>query len=373
MTTSTPPEYYFPGIEFNPDFFEDVSSTLTKKECDARYLIKTEQDTATATETFTGGIKTNSIESVIDTNTLNIQTDSSTATNIVNVGNATTNNQTLNLNSKTINVGDTSVPSAINIISPSTFTGTATFSGPCNATRLNTETAGTAVFTVNVVCPKFNAGGGPTTQLDLCDTQVSGVANICCNPTRTAAINICTTKNTSSAQSINIGSSNASATGQKININRPLTIGYPLSAATTFFEIGYTTVYPVPPTVTTFPLTSTTKSTIQTITSLEIGIYMISMGVNCVYSTTNGGSHCDVDKFEFGLTTNVATDVYLPCLGYKNSTLNTFNQFGATNNNIFNCSGILKNTAITTYYYTILATFDKVINVNPFINITRIG
>lgn len=121
MTTAPPPEYYFPGIEFNPDFFEDVSSTLTKKDADARYLIKTEQDTATAIETFTGGIKTNSIESVIDTDTLNIQTVSSTATNIVNVGNATTNNQTLNLNSKTINVGDTTVPSTINIIRPLTI------------------------------------------------------------------------------------------------------------------------------------------------------------------------------------------------------------------------------------------------------------
>jgi len=117
MTTAPPPTF-LDIVNFNPDFFEDISSILTKKECDARYLIKTEQDTATALETFTGGIKTNSIESVIDTNTLNIQTDSSTATNIVNIGNATTNNQTLNLNSKIINVGDTTVPSSININRP---------------------------------------------------------------------------------------------------------------------------------------------------------------------------------------------------------------------------------------------------------------
>lgn len=93
MTTAPPPEYYFTGIEFNPDFFEDVTETITKKECDARYLIKVQQDTATATETFTGGIKTNTIESITPAATfifLNNQTG------ILHIG--TADNRTGNIN-----------------------------------------------------------------------------------------------------------------------------------------------------------------------------------------------------------------------------------------------------------------------------------
>jgi hypothetical protein len=368
MTTSQPPEFYFDGIDFNPEFFEDVSATLTKKECDARYLIKTEQDTATALETFNVGIKTNSIEPINNTDTLNINTVSSTATNIVNIGNNTTNEQTLNLNSKTINVGDTTVPSTINIISPSTFTGTATIP-TIAATTINSAAVNSLI---SIGGNQINAGA------------TLSIGN---NTGRVGSINIATVLTTGLAQTINIGSASITSGTQTINlggqqtisgggsqtisVNKPLTIGYPLSAPTTYSQMGYTTVFPVPPTVVTVPLQSTTKNTIQTFTSLPAGIYMISMGVKCVYTTTNGGSHCDVDNFEFGLTTDPLTSDYLPCLGYRNSIINTFHQFNS--NNIFNCSGILKNTTATSYYFTILATFDKVINANPFINITRIG
>jgi hypothetical protein len=367
MTTEAPPKFYFNDIIFNSEYYQDEDTTgFSQDQADLRYLKKNITDTATALETFSGGIKTNSIEPINDTDTLNIATVSTTATNVINIGNTTTNEQTLNLNSKTINMGDTSVPSAVNILSTSVIignptSGTISFGSSAITTQITPSTSSMYISNISPANGDFN----------LCLLQVTGILNIGTATGRTAAINIGTGKNTSSAQTINIGSSNASATGQIININRPLNINYLLSAPTTFFQMGYTTVYPVPPTVVTVPLSSTTKSTIQTITSLPAGIYMISMGVKCVYTTTSGGTHCDVDNFEFGLTTDPLTSDYLPCLGYKDSTLNTVNQFNS--NNIFNCSGILKNTAATTYYFTILATFDKVINTNPFINITRIG
>jgi len=150
MTTSQPPEFYFNGIDFNPDFFEDVSETLTKKESDARYLIKVEQDTATSLQTFTAGIDTQ------DSN--------------ITVGNAT-------------------VSSLI-----------------VNTTSLGSQ-----------------AEGG---SLDIASTQSTGVLSIGNLATRTGNINIATTKNTSSAQEIILGSSNALATGQIIRMNRPLNISY---------------------------------------------------------------------------------------------------------------------------------------------------
>jgi hypothetical protein len=150
MTTSQPPEFYFNGIDFNPDFFEDVSETLTKKESDARYLIKVQQDTATALQTFKAGIDTQ------DSN--------------ITVGNAT-------------------VSSLI-----------------VNTTSLGSQ-----------------AEGG---SLDIASTQSTGVLSIGNLATRTGNINIATTKNTSSAQEIILGSSNALATGQIIRMNRPLNISY---------------------------------------------------------------------------------------------------------------------------------------------------
>jgi hypothetical protein len=365
MTTSKPPKFF--STIFNSYYYLDEDTTgFSQDQADLRYLRKTTSDTSSGLISFSAGLSSNSIEPLNATDTLDINTNSSTATNIVNIGNNTTNNQTLNLNSKTINMGDTSVPSSVNILSTSIIignptSGTIKFGSSANTTQITPSTSSLNISNVGSADGDFN----------LCLTQNTGILNIGTSTGRTAAINIATTKNTSSAQSINIGSSNSSATGQVISINRPLTIGYLLNAPTTFSQMGYTTVYPVPPTVVTVPLQSTTKNTIQTFTSLPAGIYMISMGVKCVYTTTNGGSHCDVDNFEFGLTTDPLTSDYLPCLGYRNSIINTIHQFNS--NNIFNCSGILKNTTATTYYFTILATFDKVINANPFINITRIG
>jgi hypothetical protein len=150
MTTSQPPEFYFNGIDFNPDFFEDVSETLTKKESDARYLIKVEQDTATSLQTFTAGISTNN---------------------------------------SNITVGNATVSSLI-----------------VNTTSLGSQTEGGS--------------------LDIASTQSTGVLSIGNLATRTGNINIATTKNTSSAQEIILGSSNALATGQIIRMNRPLNISY---------------------------------------------------------------------------------------------------------------------------------------------------
>ena len=121
MTTSNPPSsQFFPGVNFNPAFFTDDDTTsggISQDEADTRYLIKTQADTATALESFTSGIKTNTINNVLPTDTLNILTQSEEDLHTINIGNGTTNNQTLNINSKTINIGDTSVPSVINVIS----------------------------------------------------------------------------------------------------------------------------------------------------------------------------------------------------------------------------------------------------------------
>ena len=270
MTTSQPPEFYFDGINFNPEFFEDVSATLTKKECDARYLIKTETDIASALETFNVGIKTNSIEPINATDTLNINTVSSTATNIINIGNNTTNEQTLNLNSKTINMGDTSVPSSVNILSASVIIGTPSGTISFGSSAPNNQiTPSTSTLTINTISP-YNG------DFNLCPVQNSGILNIGTSPLRTAAINIATAKNTSAGQAINIGSSNVLATNQFININRPLTIGYTVSPSS-ITQIGGTLFIDA----VGQPYGSTGETlTLAVINSIPIGIYQVFYNIS---------------------------------------------------------------------------------------------
>ncbi len=217
------------------------------------------------------------------TATINISTGATTTANIVNIGNDTTNNQTLNLNSKTINVGNATVVSAINIISPSTFTGTAIFNGLCTASRINTSTAGTAVFDTNVVCPKFNGGVLSTNTLTIADVQVSGITDICCNSLRSGNINISNTSNvahniiigndTSNNQTLNLNSKtinvgNATAT-TTITLNKPLNPAY--LVISNISAIGGTTSNSPGATA----CSSGTAVTVASVANVPFGVYQV--------------------------------------------------------------------------------------------------
>lgn len=57
MTTKPPPTYYFSGITFNSGYYTTVDENpLTQLEADARYLIKTQNDTTNNLQTFSGGL-----------------------------------------------------------------------------------------------------------------------------------------------------------------------------------------------------------------------------------------------------------------------------------------------------------------------------
>jgi len=271
MTTEAPPKFYFNDIIFNSEYYQDEDTTgFSQDQADLRYLKKNITDTATALETFSGGIKTNSIETINDTDTLNISTVSTTAVNIVNIGNTTTNEQTLNLNSKTINVGDTSVGSSVNILSTSIVignpsSGTISFGSNAIATQITPSTSSMYLSNLGPANGDFN----------LCLLQNTGILNIGTATGRTAAINIATTKNTTTAQAINIGSSNALATGQTININRPLTLGYTVNP-TSLNQIGG--IQAIAGSI--IAMASATPTTLLSFTSLPLGVYMIFYAID---------------------------------------------------------------------------------------------
>lgn len=63
MTTTLPPSEQFSGVFYNSAFWTSASSSLTLEDANALYLRKTTPDTATALETFSSGLSTQSMTS----------------------------------------------------------------------------------------------------------------------------------------------------------------------------------------------------------------------------------------------------------------------------------------------------------------------
>lgn len=61
MTTTPPPSQQFSGIFYNPSFWISATTSLTQSVANTLYLRKTTTDTASALETFNGGISTQSM------------------------------------------------------------------------------------------------------------------------------------------------------------------------------------------------------------------------------------------------------------------------------------------------------------------------
>jgi len=68
---------------YNPAYFASNTSNLTQAQANALYLQKTTADTATALETFSSGIATNSLATTSTSSTLDI---ASTSTGVINIG-----------------------------------------------------------------------------------------------------------------------------------------------------------------------------------------------------------------------------------------------------------------------------------------------
>lgn len=61
MTTGLPPTQFFSGIFYNPEFWSSGSFSLTQDVANTLYLEKTTPDTATALQTFSAGLSTQSM------------------------------------------------------------------------------------------------------------------------------------------------------------------------------------------------------------------------------------------------------------------------------------------------------------------------
>ena len=84
MTSELPPTYYFTDINYNSSFYgSDDTANLTEALANSLYLRKTVPDTATAVETFSSGITTNTINSVLPSDLVELIPN---GTGILNIG-----------------------------------------------------------------------------------------------------------------------------------------------------------------------------------------------------------------------------------------------------------------------------------------------
>ena len=125
MNNATPPSPYYDGITFNPFFFVHATTTadavtgITQAQADVRYLIKGSPDTATAQETFQGGI----ITSTAAVNKITSTNNNPSLFNDTAATAAYTNVQLVNAQDTQILIGNSQVTAPMDIANGATRTG----------------------------------------------------------------------------------------------------------------------------------------------------------------------------------------------------------------------------------------------------------
>ena len=212
MSAENPPTYNFSGIDFNPSFYVDESNStgITQEQANALYLQKTIPDTATALETFSGGIKTNTIDTINTTDVTNISTNST--------GN--------------IFIGTSASRTSANPIQIGTTSSLIRF-----GTSSNSQITSNNLSMSNVQCLNLNSIT-PTATFGLLGSH-TGAINIGNIISRTGDISIASNQTTGTGNIV-IGSAAITTGTQSITINRPLTIGYDAvsNLNNTFDKIG---------------------------------------------------------------------------------------------------------------------------------------
>lgn len=242
MSSSSAPSYYFNGIDFNFNFFNNPISTgsgLTTTQADARYLIKITPDTTSVLETFDGGLSTTTLTA----NILNCNTFSGIGSSgPINAWNNITSGIHYLFNaasSTTVNIGSSTTGGSVSLCPTVTSRN-----GSVNNTLWNNCNTNTSYF--------FN---GLTT----------GNLNIATGSTFTGNLNI----------------GNSTATG-KINLNGPVWLSRPLVGPTTTqtltsANIGYN--FQTTTSSTSGPYTTGTISIFNqtNAVAVPIGVYLFTM------------------------------------------------------------------------------------------------
>ena len=286
MTSEQPPTEYFAGIDFNPSFYQDTGTTAGISETTANllYLRKTVADTATAVETFNTGIKTNTIDNVLTTDTSNILIDS--------IG--------------SINIGTSAARGISYPIIIGNATGTITRFGTAT---LQMSTLGTPTATLQAINTSGISVITPGSAFNFLSNHTTALS-IGSNPLRTGNVLIANTQTTGTGNIV-LGSNVITGIGtQDIICNRAITLNYLSTLQTSHSQLGYYQTYVG--TQTTMPAVQTQTTFVQTSTSLPSGIYLINYGLTSLLTLSTTGA-CIVEEQAFGVSTVTGTVYSLGC------------------------------------------------------------
>ena len=331
MSSSNPPYPYYNGITYNSAFFTTESgSGLTQTKANALYLQKTVADTATVLETFTNGIKTDSISSIStagnlfnDTGAGTLNTTLCSSNSIIRFGeNAKFLNLGYNMPSsdgRYITIGAaasqntniaiggnfTNVTSGFNKIYIGQSGKTVNISGSTN--NIGSSTSNNYIYNIespsastNIDLYSLLSGAN----LTLCNGQGTGTLSLGSGTGRTGGVSIMTNGNAPTINELLLGDStktvrlrgtfninsdvnsnivlgNSSGTNT-ILLNRPFSLNYATSAINAINKVGHTTE--------SVFLTNTTlgigETAVATLTIGTAGVYIINYSFRISGATT---------------------------------------------------------------------------------------
>lgn len=275
MTSELPPDPpYFSGIDFNPSFYVDESNSsgITQEQANTLYLQKTIPDTATALETFSGGIKVNTIETVNTADITNISTNST--------GNIFIGTSASRTNANPIQIGTTASLIRFGSSTNSQITNNTLSMSNVQCLNLNSITSVSAFGLLGSHTGPINIGNivSRTGDISIASNQTTGTGNI------------------------NIGSTALTTGSQNITMNRPLTLNYGPDTQTSFTQLGFYKYFGG--TQQTMPTNSSYVTFTET-TSLPPGVYMLNYQLYSLISlTTTGDTIIENQMFGISTTTN---------------------------------------------------------------------
>lgn len=290
MSAESPPIYYFTNINFNSSFYDPANTGLTQTQANALYLRKTTPDTASAIETFAGGVLTDTINSITAGSNMAIASNH-TAEDLFLAQNITSGDIYIGVDalattgrSGTIHIGDgnniaTASPIHIN-------------NGTTNASNTNINNGTSTSGTVNIMTGNTSSG-----TINLATGSGSTTVNIG-SGTTTGAISI---GNTTNAVNINSSALSLGSTTKTLTVNAPITTNYLTSAITSNTQIGFkineTFTAPTPvPFSTTYAATNLANVVLlRGIWLLQANVIFFTPGTFLQISITETTSLIDLD------------------------------------------------------------------------------
>lgn len=280
MSSFAPPTYVV--SIYNPTYFTTSGTGLTLAQASAQFLNKNSADTASALETFTGGIATNSVATTSTSS--NFTLGSSTNTGTITIA--------------TINTGNSNASPAISIGADA---GAKTI-------KINNNSNSVHCSSIDLAGSSINNIAGATGAISIGDLQTDAGATISIggNAARGGNISI---GQTTTAFTTTIGSNNASAV---VNLRNPVS-NYTYTSLPNYSS-GGSTIYYVLNTLGGTTTTLGAESTaISTGGDIGIGIYYVSYSLRLSALSTSASASVTAFKTFISVTnqtSSAATPVY---------------------------------------------------------------